>query len=131
MTFVTLPRVFWLPAMAGTEGDFGDLARGPFSGVADERPRMRQGRPESLPAGPPVSLVIFLIKIELLLELFFAQPYCPLVVRAAHNVCGHAGKKRLSFGNEFRIERLRDLVEAVPLRVVRAIIAVPIRARRP
>jgi len=78
------------------------------------------------------SLVVLpLIKFELLLELFFVQTFCPLVVRAVHNVCGYAGKKRLSFGNEFRIERLRDLVEAVPLRVVRAIIAVPIRARRP
>src|SRR5271166_648262 len=67
------------------------------------------------------SLVVpLLIKVELLLELFFAQAFCPLVVRAVHNVCGYAGKKRLSFGNEFRVESLGNLVEAVPLCVVRA-----------
>jgi len=68
-------------------------------------------------AGPSL-VVSLLVKVELLLELLFAQALCSLVVRAAHNVCGHAGKKRLSFGNEFRVESLGDLVEAVPLRVV-------------
>ena len=63
--------------------------------------------------------VALLVEVYLLLDLLLGESLRPLVVVGIHHVGGNSRHDSLRFGNEFGVENLGDVEEAVPLRVVK------------